>query len=112
MYGVSIKTVRDIRVGRTWYRATCHLDASEPPAIERLAKKLGRPKGTKDSGQRIKKISVDTTEISVYVLFKGFVYVIDWWLRGIPGHTTASPCRQALTSKSKKRCLGVSIIKD
>ena len=59
MYGVSIKTVRDIWVGRTWYRATYHLDASKPPAIERLAKKLGRPKGIKDSKPRIKKISVD-----------------------------------------------------
>ena len=59
MYGVSIKTVRDIWIGRTWYRATYHLDASKPPAIERLAKKLGRPKGIKDSKPRIKKISVD-----------------------------------------------------
>ena len=58
MYGVSIKTVRDIWIGRTWYRATYHLDANKPPAIERLAKKLGRPKGIKDSKPRIKKIAV------------------------------------------------------
>ena len=56
MFGVSVKTVRDIWIGRTWYRATYHLDESKPPAIERLVKKAGRPKGVKDSKPRIKKI--------------------------------------------------------
>jgi hypothetical protein len=54
-YGVSVKTVRDIWVGRTWYRATFHLDSSKPIAAERLEKKPGRPLGAKDSKPRTRK---------------------------------------------------------
>jgi hypothetical protein len=36
-YGVSVKTVRDIWVGRTWYRATFDLDTSKPISPERLS---------------------------------------------------------------------------
>ena len=55
IYGVSVKTIRDIWIGRTWYRATCHLDHTQPVAPERLQKKAGRPKGVKDSKKRAKK---------------------------------------------------------
>ena len=54
-YGVSPKTIRDIWVGRTWYRATYFLDASKPASAERLQKKLGRPRGAKDIKPRAKK---------------------------------------------------------
>ena len=56
-YGVSVKTVRDIWVGRTWYRATFHLDSSKPVSTERLEKKPGRPRGAKDSKPRSRKWS-------------------------------------------------------
>jgi hypothetical protein len=57
MFGVSVKTIRDIWVGRTWYRATYNLDSSKAPTIDRLLKKAGRPKGSKDSKPRVKKVS-------------------------------------------------------
>ena len=53
-YGVSVKTVRDIWVGRTWYRSTFHLDPSKPILADRLEKKPGRPRGAKDSKPRIR----------------------------------------------------------
>ena len=59
MYGVSVKTVRDIWKGRTWYRETYHLDPSKAPMIDRLMKKAGRPKGVKDSKPRAKKEASD-----------------------------------------------------
>jgi hypothetical protein len=61
MYGISEKTIRDIWNGRTWYRATCNLDQTNPPALERLQKRAGRPKGAKDSNPRAKKFSKDRT---------------------------------------------------
>jgi hypothetical protein len=54
-YGVSVKSVRDIWIGRTWYRSTYHLDSSKPVAKERLEKKPGRPRGAKDSKPRTRK---------------------------------------------------------
>ena len=51
-YGVSVKTIRDVWVGRTWYRATFHMDHAKPFAPERLEKKAGRPKGSKDRKPR------------------------------------------------------------
>ena len=54
IHGVSVKTVRDIWTGRTWYRETYHLDPSKPPMLDRLMKKMGRPKGVKDSKPRKK----------------------------------------------------------
>ena len=59
MYGVCVKTVRDIWGGRTWYRATFHLDQSKPFTPERLQKKAGRPKGAKDRKPRARKITFD-----------------------------------------------------
>jgi hypothetical protein len=59
IYGVSIKAVRDIWVGRTWYRATFHMDHSKPFSPERLEKKAGRPSGCKDSVPRARKIPSD-----------------------------------------------------
>jgi hypothetical protein len=52
LYGVSVKTIRDIWVGRTWYRSTFHLDPSKPVAFHRLQRKPGRPRGAKDSKPR------------------------------------------------------------
>ena len=54
-YGVSSKTIRDIWVGRTWYRTTHHLDPTRMDSTERLARHPGRPKGSKDSRPRISK---------------------------------------------------------
>ena len=53
LYGVSVKTIRDIWVGRTWYRSTCHLDPSKPVNLHRLQRKPGRPLGAKDSKPRV-----------------------------------------------------------
>jgi hypothetical protein len=61
MYGVCVKTVRDIWGGRTWYRATFHLDQSKPFTPERLQKKAGRPKGAKDRKPRARKITFDSS---------------------------------------------------
>jgi hypothetical protein len=63
MYGVCVKTVRDIWGGRTWYRATFHLDQSKPFTPERLQKKAGRPKGAKDRKPRARKITFDGSGI-------------------------------------------------
>ena len=52
LFGVSAKTIRDVWVGRTWYRATFHMDHAKPFAPERLEKKAGRPKGSKDRKSR------------------------------------------------------------
>ena len=56
IFGVSPKTIRDIWVGRTWYRATCQLDSTKPICTERLEKKLGRPRGSKDIKPRARKL--------------------------------------------------------
>ena len=55
-YGVSPKTIRDIWVGRTWYRTTHHLDPTRIDSTERLARHPGRPKGSKDSRPRVSKV--------------------------------------------------------
>lgn len=62
-YGVSSKTIRDIWLGRTWYRATYDLDQSKPPSLAKLSKKIGRPAGAKDRNPRKSKAS-DVTKIS------------------------------------------------
>jgi hypothetical protein len=64
MYGVSIKTIRDIWVGRTWYSATFHMDHAKPFAPERLGKKAGRPKGSKDSKPRSRKTHAEESDES------------------------------------------------
>jgi hypothetical protein len=56
VFGVSIKTIRDIWVGRTWYRATFQLDPNKPVETDRLSKRPGRPKGVKDSKPRTRKL--------------------------------------------------------
>ena len=53
LYGVSVKTIRDVWIGRTWYRSTCHLDPSKPVNLHRLQRKPGRPLGAKDSKPRV-----------------------------------------------------------
>jgi hypothetical protein len=60
-FGVSSKTVRDIWTGRTWYRATQHLDPSRADALERLQKHPGRPKGSKDRKPRTRKFQAGCT---------------------------------------------------
>ena len=62
---MSVKTIRDIWVGRTWYRETYHLDPSKAPVIDRLMKKAGRPKGVRDSKPRAKKETSDNELITV-----------------------------------------------
>ena len=62
-FGVSSKTVRDIWVGRTWYRATQHLDPSRADAFERLQKRPGRPKGAKDRKPRTRRFLAVETDI-------------------------------------------------
>jgi hypothetical protein len=63
MYGVSAKTVRDIWVGRTWYWATYPLDLTRSISTERLERKLGRPKGKKDSRPRSRKLCPTSEEM-------------------------------------------------
>jgi hypothetical protein len=63
IYGISAKTVRDIWVGRTWYWATYSLDMTKPISKERLQKKLGRPRGAKDSKPRTRKLYPEPEEI-------------------------------------------------
>jgi hypothetical protein len=62
IYGVNSKTIRDIWLGRTWYRETYHLDQDHPPMMSRLLRKAGRPKGVKDSKPRVKKIRSPNSE--------------------------------------------------
>jgi hypothetical protein len=64
MYGVSVKTIRDIWVGRTWYRATFHLDPIRPFTPERLQKRAGRPKGAKDGIPRARKHTLGTRSLN------------------------------------------------
>ena len=59
LYGVSPKTIRDIWIGRTWYRETCFLDPTIPACTERLKKRPGRPIGAKDMKPRSKKHSAN-----------------------------------------------------
>ena len=55
LFGISPKTVRDIWKGRTWYRQTLPLEHSRSDAAERLARRSGRPKGSKDKQQRARR---------------------------------------------------------
>mmetsp|Transcript_63529 Transcript_63529/g.169987 ORF Transcript_63529/g.169987 Transcript_63529/m.169987 type:complete len:239 (-) Transcript_63529:76-792(-) len=52
-FGVSVKTIRDIWIGRTWCRATFDLNSGKQ-APSNVYKKLGRPLGSKDSKPRSK----------------------------------------------------------
>jgi hypothetical protein len=52
-YGVSPKTIRDIWHRKTWFWATHDLEGC--PTDSRIPRKMGRPKGAKDSHPRIKK---------------------------------------------------------
>ena len=54
-YGITGKAVRDIWIGRTWYRETYHMDPYRSDATERLMRKVGRPKGARDLKPRTKK---------------------------------------------------------
>ena len=56
-YGVCSKTIRDIWMGRTWYRATHPLEPGREDSRERLSKQPGRPKGSKDSKPRTRRKS-------------------------------------------------------
>ena len=51
-FGISEKTVRDIWKGRTWAKETWHLE----PTRQLVLKQVGRPKGSKDSMPRRKRI--------------------------------------------------------
>ena len=51
-FGISEKTVRDIWKGRTWAKETWHLE----PTRQLVLQQLGRPKGSKDSMPRRKRI--------------------------------------------------------
>ena len=64
-YKISTKTVHDIWSGRTWYRETLELDPFRPDAQERLRKKVGRPRGAKDSKPRTCKKSFANQELSI-----------------------------------------------
>ena len=50
-YGVNVKTIRDIWVGRTWVRETMHLDKTRN-AMPHTQRFPGRPKGAKDKKKR------------------------------------------------------------
>ena len=61
IFGVSSKTIRDIWIGRTWYRATQQLDPARSDASERLQRRPGRPKGAKDRKPRSRKLHSSST---------------------------------------------------
>ena len=50
IFGVSVKTIRDIWRGRTWAADTWHLDENRTCSFE--YKQVGRPKGSKDTKPR------------------------------------------------------------
>ena len=54
-YGVGVKAIRDIWIGRTWYRETFHMDASRADGQERLMRKIGRPSGARDLKPRARR---------------------------------------------------------
>ena len=54
-YNVSEKTIRDIWKGRTWFRDTLHLDAARADLADRLQRRPGRPRGSKDVRPRRRK---------------------------------------------------------
>ena len=54
-FGVSAKAIRDIWIGRTWYKDTFHLDPYRADALERLRRQVGRPKGSRDLKPRKRK---------------------------------------------------------
>jgi len=59
-FGVSVKTIRDVWIGRTWCRATLDLTPdSQSDDSSRLHKKAGRPLGPKDSKPRMRKVTFD-----------------------------------------------------
>ena len=51
-YGVCEKTIRDVWSGRTWAKETWHLE----PARKTALKQIGRPKGSKDSKPRKRRV--------------------------------------------------------
>ncbi len=61
-FGVSPKTIRDIWLGRTWYRDTIHLDPTRADAADRLSRHAGRPKGAKDRNPRQRKSAVRASD--------------------------------------------------
>jgi hypothetical protein len=54
-FSVTAKTVRDIWIGRTWYKDTLFLEPSRTDAFERLTRRIGRPKGSRDTKPRMRR---------------------------------------------------------
>jgi len=66
-FGVSVKTIRDVWIGRTWCRATLDLTPdSQSDDSSRFHKKAGRPLGSKDSKPRVKKMRSDSVQSIVF----------------------------------------------
>ncbi len=65
-FGVTAKAVRDIWIGRTWYKDTLYLEPSRIDAVERLTRRIGRPKGSRDSKPRIRKIDAPCEDKGQY----------------------------------------------
>ena len=64
-YGVTAKAIRDIWIGRTWYRETFHLDPFRMDANKRLAIRIGRPKGAKDVRPRMKRSDIPDQDADI-----------------------------------------------
>ena len=106
VYGVSVKTIRDIWVGRTWYRATFHLDPSKPISPERLMRRAGRPKGAKDSTPRARKLASFRTELESDFNTAAFCNTTSEELERsgcnlIPQHASAPPVYSKLAEQER-----------
>jgi hypothetical protein len=103
VFGVSPKTIRDIWMGRTWYRETFHLDPSRTDAHERLGRHVGRPKGAKDSRPRHRsKAMGDDAQVSIYEVQKGRNVLTGHAIREKPDLVAMTTCSNTTLSLSKE----------
>ena len=79
IYGVTEKAIRDIWTARTWFRETLPLEPSRPKIAERLTRRPGRPKGSKDRTQRRKRLYLFQVNLP-----------IELWSRSLQDHNHSS----------------------
>ena len=72
-YGVCSKTIRDIWMGRTWYRATLPLEPGRVDSNDRLRTQAGRPKGSKDSKPRTRRKPTNASFTTWSVIHDSFL---------------------------------------
>jgi hypothetical protein len=99
-YGVSIKTIRDIWVGRTWFRSTFDLDPSQPASPARLQKQLGRPKGSKDTKPRIRKTLKSPQTETSHILQSDSAKNVEWNGKSNAGSAVGTDSRLPCNSET------------